>query len=92
VRIAPRRSNAKKSSQTPTLRIDINQIQLDDSPTREAGVRGPQIFSPALLFVLTGVLQHICAGAPPRMSRGLRDAIIEALRGEIIAGRDLLEI
>jgi len=26
------------------------------------------------------------------MSRGLRDAIIEALRGEIIAGRDLLEI
>ena len=31
-------------------------------------------------------------GAPPRMSRGLRDAIIEALRGEIIAGRDLLEI
>jgi len=27
-----------------------------------------------------------------QMSRGLRDAIIEALRGEIIAGRDLLEI
>jgi len=26
------------------------------------------------------------------MSRGLHDAIIEALRGEIIAGRDLLEI